>query len=251
MKKYLLLLLIAIMAYSCKKDGLNPAEKQLISTETVTDYYPADSTFNYVVSMQYDDNNRLTTVTRNYGPRYYINTSNYSYDSNGNIVQLSYLQGSSPNGTYTYSYQNGVPLSTSYLAPNSTSFVVEANYTVKGSKITGITYPPSSDLTESLTYNGNNYNVLSYSDGNTYTYTYGNHKSPFLYTGLKYGQYGLDYVINDNEILEIKAVNSTGGVTDQKNAFTYNADGYPLKEQTYTNGTLTETVIFSYTEVKQ
>jgi len=251
MKKYLLLLLIAIMAYSCKKDGLNPAEKQLISTETVTDYYPADSTFNYVVSMQYDDNNRLTTVTRNYGPRYYINTSNYSYDSNGNIVQLSFLEGSNPNGSYTYSYKNGVPLSTSYLAPNSTSSVVEATYTIQGSKVTGITYPNSADLTETLTYNGNNYNVLSYSNGTTYTYTYGNHKSQFLYTGLKYGLYALDYVINDNEILEIKAVNSTGGVTDQKNAFTYNADGYPLKEQTYTNGTLTETVIFSYTEVKQ
>jgi hypothetical protein len=251
MKKYLPLLLIAMMAYSCKKDGINPAEKQLISSETITDYYPADSTFNFVVNMQYDDNNRLTATTRNYGPRYYINTSNYSYDSNGNIVQLSFLVGSNPDGAYTYSYKNGVPLSTSYQASNSTSVVVEAIYTTQGSKVTGVTFPNSSDLTETLTYNGNNYNVLSYSNGTTYTYTYGDHKSPFLYTGLKYSLYGLEYTINDNEILEIKAVNSTGGVTDQKNVFTYNAEGYPLKEQTYTNGTLTETVIFSYTEVKQ
>jgi hypothetical protein len=250
MKKYLPLLLIGIIAYGCKKDGLNPAQRQLISTETVTDYYPADSTFNYVVSMQYDENNRLTTITRNYGPRYYINTSNYSYDSNGNIVQLSFLQGNNPNGTYTYSYKNGVPLSTSYLAPNSNSTVVEAIYTVEGSKITGITYPNSNNLTETLTYKGNNYNVLTYNDGTTYTYTYGNHKSPFLYTGLKYGLYALGYIINDNEILEIKEVNSTGGVIDKKNVFTYNADGYPLKEQAYTNGTLVETVVFSYTEVK-
>ncbi len=251
MKKYLPLLLIAMMTYSCKKDGLNPAERQLISSETITDYYPADSTFNFVVNMQYDNNNRITTVTHNYGPRYYINTSSYSYDSNGNIVQISFLQGSNPNGTYTYSYKNGVPLSTSYLAPNSTNAVVEAIYTVEGSKVTGVTFPLSSDLTETLTYKGNNYNILSYNDGSTNTYTYGNHTSPFLYTGLKYCLYGLGYVINDNEILEIKTVNSSGGVTDQKNAFTYNADGYPLKEQTYTNGTLTETIVFSYTEVKQ
>jgi len=251
MKKYLPLLLIATMAYSCKKDGLNPAKKQLISTETVTDYYPADSTFNYVVTMQYDNNNRLTGVIRNYGPRYYLNTSTYSYDSNGNIVQISYFQGNNPNGTYTTSYQNGVPVSTSYQAPNSNSAVVEANYTVEGSKIIGMTFPLSPSLMETLTYNGNNYNVLSYSDGSTYTYTYGNHTSPFLYTGLKYCLYGLDYVINDNEILEIKEVNSNGGLTDLKNAFTYTTEGYPLKEQSYTNGTLTETVIFSYTEVKE
>lgn len=250
MKKYLLLLLIAIMAYSCKKDGLNPFETQLISSQTITDYYPADSTFSYVISMKYDDNNRLATLTYNYGPRYYINTCNYSYDSNGNIVQLSFLEGSNPNGTYTYSYQNGVPLSTSYLAPNSTSPVVEAVYTVQGGKVSGVTYPNSPNLTETLTYNGNNYNILSYNNGTTYTYTYGNHKSPFLYTGFKYSLYALNYIVNDNEILEVKGVNNTGGVLDVKNVFTYTGEGYPLKEQTYTNGTLTEAVIFSYTKVK-
>jgi hypothetical protein len=67
-----------------------------------------------------------------------------------------------------------------------------------------------------------------------------------LYTGLKYGLYALNFVINDNEILEIKEVNNSTVVKDEKNVYTYNTDGYPLKEQVYINGTLTETVVFSY-----
>ena len=251
MKKYLLFLLITTIVYSCKKDGQNPIAKKLISSETVTDYYPADSTFNYVVYFQYDDNNRLISTTHNYGPRYYINSSNYSYDSNDNVVQLSFLQGSNPYGTYTYSYSNGLPTSTSYLAPGSTSAVVVAVYTMTGSRITGATFPTQANETETFTYHGNNYNVLSYSDGTTHNYTYGNHPSQFLYTGLKYSLYGLNYVINDNEILEIQEINNTGVVKDEKNVYTYNEYNYPLKEETYTNGTLTETVVFSYTDFKE
>jgi len=241
-------MLVAILTYGCKKDGLNPADKLLISTETVTDYYPGDSTLNSTVTMQYNSDNTLSSASYNYGPKYYVNVTNFSYDESGNLTQEAFLQGPTSDGIYTFNNQNGIPQSTSYEAPNTTSAVLEATYTLQNGKVAGITFTNSGNVTETIAYNGHNYGNSVYSNGTATTFVYGTHKSQFLYTGYKYCLYGLRYIINDNEILEEKTTYSNGEVNDEKNSYTYNTQGYPLKETTYTNGTLSEVCTYSYTQ---
>jgi hypothetical protein len=251
-KLYLSLLFIIILVYGCKKDGKNPAVHLLIASQNITDYYPGDSTLTYQKTMQYDNMNRLTSVTYNYGARYYLAYQYYSYDANSDIIKMTDVEGTTDTTeVVTYDYQDGIPVSTYYSAEGSANPVLEATYTVSKNKVTGTTFTNSGNpATETITYNGNNYNAFTYDNGTTYTYTYGTHISPYLYTGFKYCLDYLSYVINDNEILEEKVAYNTGQVEDYKYNYTYNSQGYPVTEQYTNGGTLEATVTFSYISAK-
>ena len=141
MKKYLPLLFIAILTYGCKKDGLSKADRLLIGSETATVYYSADSTLNFTAIMEYNSDNTLKSASYNYGPQYYVNIDDYTYDGNGNLTQLAFNEGTIPNGVDTYEYQNGIPVSTAFTPPGSTTAVVEAEYTLKDGKVQNTLYP--------------------------------------------------------------------------------------------------------------
>jgi hypothetical protein len=235
--KKILLLLSVVLVYSCKKDGAS--NKYLISSETVTTYVSPDSTITEQVSFQYNNQNLLSTVTRNWGPQYYVETDAYSYDNDGNITSLT-LSTPVQTQTYTTTYSNGYPASTTYTGNNTSETFY---YTFQNGRLTEA---DNTILSEALTYSGNNYLVFSYSDGYDYIYTYGSHVSPFKYTGYKYPLFGLPFVVNDNEITEIKTLNNNTVTNTQINNYTYNSNGYPSKLEGYTNGTLTSQVIFNY-----
>jgi hypothetical protein len=248
---YLLITLIVVLSSGCSKSGESP-QRMLIASETVTDYYPGDSTLTYKVSMQYDNQNRLTNVTKNYGPQYLIAYYTYSYDANSNVISLAQVDGTNPIGVITYKYLNGVPISAFYQAATDPAPTEAAEYeTFNNNKITAVDYPNGGNpITETLTYNKDNYNQVIYSDGTEYQYTYGTHKSPFLYTGFKYILYKISYVINDNEILVQKVTEPSGAVYNYTHVYQYNSQGYPTRDQESINGTLNTTVDFNYTPYK-
>jgi hypothetical protein len=62
MKKLSTFLFIAILILGCKKGGVSPADKLLISSETITNYYPNDSTLTFKVNLQYNANYLLQSV---------------------------------------------------------------------------------------------------------------------------------------------------------------------------------------------
>jgi hypothetical protein len=237
MKKILLLLLAVVLIYGCKKD--ESFERYQLSSETVTQYISSDSTLTEQISFQYDEFNRLNTVIHNWGPQYYVETDSYRYDNGGNLISLS-LSTPVQTGTYTTSYSGGYPTSTTYNLNGNTSTVY---YTFENGRLVATDFGAT---VEYLSYNGNNYSLLSYTDGVEYLYTYGTHTSAFLYTGYKYPLWGLSYVVNDNEILSVKTINNNILTSTTVNNYTYNSTGYPSKVQEYTNGNLVNQVTFTY-----
>lgn len=254
MKKLLALLFIATLACSCKKNGTSPAaEKFLISSENVTDYQPGD-TANYQLIMTYNNHNMLTTVEDINGislPVYYI----YTYDENDNMLDTWIRDGADtakttgfPLDTTIFNYANGLPVSSSYTEYGLNGPQLLNTYKIANNKISEVAFSGTGNAAgfADITYKGNNFDTFTYAGGAITTYTYGTHNSPLLYTGYKYYLASVLYVKNDNEILEIRTVSATGQVDDQKFTYTYNSQGYPIKQVETDNGTPAETIVYSY-----
>lgn len=231
MKKQLVLFIaITSLAWTaCKKDNSNPTpeNKQLLTkvTETVAD----DNT---VTMLTYDNDKRISTVKTNdgeetkftYNGDNLVTVENLADAENKTVLQITYAAGKPETGVYTI-YADGV-VDDKY----------KVTYTLTGDAVTQILMKDSTNTTEIsksvITYQTNNISkVENYFGGalvNTQEYTYGNKKSMFHNSKIKYvvDPFALQ-LFSANEVTKQKFTlgNNT---TETAHVYTYDDNGFPL-----------------------
>jgi len=113
-KLFILVLLIATLAASCKKDDNTPEtrEKKVLLARTNTTYYDNSTMIN---EYTYDDNGRIVSTVENKGATN-EQLITYTYDSKGNMAAQKFPNKGSLRNEYSYDNQNRMILVQRYLA---------------------------------------------------------------------------------------------------------------------------------------
>ena len=144
MKKTLLLLLIGLMALSCKKET-DPTP----NTCKITEGSP-------VGVVTYNAQDRVATLTRDayYGPTPVVQVSTFSYDGAGLLTKTVYTIDGKPNSEETYTVTDGNITRASFSGPNSPTGQNNLSYDASG-RLTRYTVEVGGKIqyTQNYTYN--------------------------------------------------------------------------------------------------
>ncbi len=203
--------------------------------------------------------------------RHPVDTTRYTYDSNNRIVAIS--DGSHPNQTnYTISYDDAGRVNVAKKLSNSGALIIEFDFyytpqatgyyfhnaTTSLSDTAVFAFNAQKQLTTIQTAHSGRQEFTYDSKGNIATsdafgadgsnnlfdnisYAYDNHKNPFSQTGSN--NYFFMYVAFTDPSTHINNIQVRDGSIY---AYTYNADGFPLKAIVST-GTASITITYNYT----
>ena len=242
MKKQLFTLFLAVATtfVACKddNDSIPDVESPGKLLSKVTETEDGEIT---VYNLTYDNNKRLTS----YKEQNNAEAANFTYDANGNITKLEFVEGESKT-VFEVTYNNGVPTTGKFRSDDDD---IEEDliltYTVVNNQVTEITQKLGT-----LEYGKS---IITYQNGNvakvvteitlpvdeeldeipdlssTITYTYGTKKNMFPSAGFKYmiDPMGLSArFFAKNEILSEKYEGFINATTTYQ--YTYDSDSYPL-----------------------
>jgi len=237
---YLFIALFAVSAVSCKKDKDENEKVQLVKSVSPCGY---DRTF---INYEYDDNNRITTISHSWDNYSFI----YKFLYSGNdLVKFE---------CYTYGEIDGEDRDRHFIwnfSKNGNKITVLADdcYSSATIELDNDGYPVKIGDNEVLEYLDGNLVSMSYFDTHygwdTVTYRYDNKKSPFYYSNTpkwipiyfyQYtdGNYFLPFAIKNN-LTEIH-YKTSGNI----NKITYEYDDNGFATKMYLNGK--PFVIFTY-----
>lgn len=247
MKKVILLagMLSALVFSSCKKDkndddnggGNNPTTKLI---KKMTEIENGVTT---VYNFTYDNAKRLTGFASTDGKE----STTFTYDAAGNLVQVQSIEEDFKN-IYTYTYQNGVPVSGTFKSwerhgsePDQLYEDDELIYTVANGQVTKIKLimkqedDEEMEMDMDITYSNGNLSKVESAPNSMLpykaTFVFGNKKSPFPQIS-KYilDQAGFSLFFSSKNELITAAYDFPGTELDRTTTttYTYDASGYPL-----------------------
>jgi len=266
MKGTLLFAILAITIVSCKKSTQSKTEssKGLLVTKA-TRFITPDSML-LERAFTYDNSNRLVmeldTQKFSGNIKKITTINNYQYDSNGNMVNYTYIQGDQ-SGAFTVYYVNNQP---SYVTEIQTDGKIVTNldivqkYVIENQKV--IRIDPISGYSTTFAYLNNNATMITMEyfgspvDTIKSIFTYGNKNSPYKNSRTKW-MLDFDpfdtlqeYSENDKEsYISTSSINNsqTKGIVQN----IYNTLGYPIKSITTTdNPSSVETETYTYISAK-
>jgi hypothetical protein len=241
MKKLLMMagVMAALVFSSCKKDkdsgagnGSGGSTKLL---KKVTETANGTTT---VYNLNFDGNKHLTFL----GSIDNLETTNFTYDGEGNVIKVE-VKEHNYYSTYTYTYNNGIPVSGSLKTVMKTAGepddIMEDDvltYTVVNNQVTKIhqqmnladveldvnlTYHPSGNLAKAEISGDEVYSI---------DYTYGTKKTAFPTMSKFVLDLGLSLAFAGKNELITTVMDFPGTQFDQTvtNQYTYDANGYPL-----------------------
>lgn len=254
MKKQLMLFIaITSLAWTaCKKNDSNPIPDNQNLLTRITEMDANDTT---LTTVSYDNNKRISTVKTSDGSE-----SNFTYNGN-NLVTIENKADAENKTILQVTYENEKPSTAVYAIYEDGELhnKYKVSYILTGNAVSQILMKDSTNTTEVaktvITYQNNNIaKVESYYDGhlsNTQNYTYGNKRSIFSSTSLKYviDPFTLQ-LFSDNEVTK---ETSTFGDSSQEttHAYTYDENGFPLtavvsEKELPAGETTTSTLKFEY-----
>lgn len=241
MKKILLVTLISVSLFACKKgsDIVAPIDedKKLIDSVTIliTAFSPDAKK---VVHCEYDNENRMVALHEKYynfpGP---TADHTYTYDAQGNLVK-STVNTSGNISTFEYTYTGGAPTSVLYKDLANPANNHTFSITTQSALVTGKVNTAASGEKETTVYlysNGNSTTetdeLFSASGTKTHTlifnYEYGSNKNPYLYSGYKWLLPDVPFA-NKNEVIKSSTSNDGSSPAFIFYTTTYDKNGYPL-----------------------
>jgi len=247
---FILAMLIATMAISCKKDDSIPEtrEKKVLLARTSTTYSYDGSTV--ITEYTYDDNGRIVGELEDKGTKN-EELVTYTYDSKGNITAQKFPNRGSLRNEYGYDNQNRMISVQRYQADGSNNG--KSTYAYFDNRIEETrTSKAGYNTKQVLTYTTDKKNIgnLKIYDikGNLFidqTYTFANIKDP-----IKTVSPPTPYALSINLAEKIISVDYDDPTSPNTQTYTYNyvahTNGYPSSVTEISNGKLRVTTTYEY-----
>jgi YD repeat-containing protein len=248
MRKLILGAFIALTFAACKKEkdptpapGPGPGPDPGTPAKLLKRITKTENGQTTLYTLNYDDNKRLVSYTSNDQSE----GLQFTYDNSGNVVKME-EQHDQVHNIYTYTYNNGVPVSgnfKSYIVHGSEQEELDENddltYTVQNGRVTKILMKMNLQQQEIpfvLTYTDGNVTRIQTEGSTAYAanFTYGNKKSgiPQVYKYvLDQAGFSLHFYAKNEVLSESYDFPGTQNDNSVTTTYTYDSDGYVLTSQ--------------------
>jgi len=238
MKRLLFAATIAATLFgtSCKKDNTEPGpgnDTKLLKKVTRTEEGKT-----IVFNLNYDASKRLTSVKSSDESEY----TKFEYDNAGNLAKIELVE-PHVKSVYTYTYQNGKPVSGTFKNWETTAGEPDAlveddelTYTVTNEAVSKIhlkTKVEPMEMDFNLSYNNGSLSKIEADGETTYSasFTYGNKKPAFPRISkyiLDQAGFSLQFSLKNELLTATYDLGDEGGDHTITNTYTYDAAGYVL-----------------------
>ncbi len=253
MKKIITILALSIVLFSCSKDDEPISQSQAL--------------------VKVIDKIDVKTASGNFLPN--TNTTRFSYNESKEISKIEYISNGNLEYSYTYTYQNNIPVSSMYEFPGGGDPIYEVTYGYTNNKYASY-YDAYYNTTTTFSYNNqfnqytntdsNNSYILNQNDdivskrlntfGNEFAYSFDTSKKGPLYNVknkkfIPILWYGLSS-LKTNEITNYPVTAIFDDNLAQNNPFvnTYDTDGFVTKSVfTINNGNQTYEITYTYKSI--